>query len=106
MKTPETNLKMKRILRRIPLIRELKTLKVLYSHAQLTRLEHEFETLYDEYRRLMSATPEVLAEFRENNPRVSSELHIQELISFKASRLKQELDWKAYCLQRAQKHVE
>ncbi|EPK7533849.1 hypothetical protein PV540_005304 [Klebsiella pneumoniae] len=100
--TPE----IKRVLRKVPLIKHLPALRVIYSQPELERLEDEARGLRNEYERLATAGPAVLEEFRKDNPRVTSELHIRELIAFKASRLKQELGWKETCLVRARKYSE
>ncbi|TQI77341.1 hypothetical protein FHU10_5260 [Serratia fonticola] len=100
--TPE----IKRLLRKLPLIKHLPALRVIYSPKELERLEEEARNLGNEYNRLAAAGPAVLEEFRKDNPHVASELHIRELIAFRASRLKQELDWKEICLARARKYSE
>ncbi len=100
------SVRIKRFLRRVPWIRRHWSLRVLYTRAGLERLEREFRELQNEYDRLKAAGPEVREEFRREHPRVSSELHIRELIAFRASRLKQDLNYRRICLAYARKHTE
>ena len=95
----------KRILRRLPLIRDLDMFRVLYSQAELERLEAEMKQMQTEYHRLITEGKDVLEETRRANPRVSSELHIQELIRFKASRLKGQIRIRMLTLEDARKYV-
>lgn len=96
----------KRIIRRLPLIRDWHMFQVLYSQAELERLEVEMKQMQAEYDRLTAESEDVLEEMRRANPRVSSELHIRELIRFKASRLKGQIGIRTLTLRDARKYVE
>lgn len=79
--------------------------RVLYSQAELERLETEINKMQVEYARLIAEEEDILQEARRANPRVSSELHIRELIRFRASRLKSQIDLKMLTLDDARNHV-
>ncbi|HBU8763981.1 TPA: hypothetical protein MDE14_005067 [Klebsiella pneumoniae] len=96
----------KRIFRKLPVIGEFNMFRVLYSQADLRRLEKEMAAMQAEYQRLTAEGPDVLEETRRANPRVTSELHIREIIRFKASRLKDQIGLKMLTLNDARKHVE
>lgn len=99
-------LAIKRKMRKLPFIGDWHMFSVLYSQAELERLESELKSLQAEYDRLTAEGPDVLEETRSANPRVTSELHIRELILFKASRLKDQIGLKMLMLNDAREHVE
>ena len=96
----------KRILRKLPFIGNLDTFRVLYSQAELERLESELKIMQADYDRLAAEGPDVLEETRRANPGVTSELYISELIRFRASRLKDQIGLKMLTVNQARKHVE
>ncbi len=96
----------KRMMRKLPIIGDLHTFSVLYSLAELERLESKLKSLQAEYNRLAAEGADVLEETRSANPRVTSELHILELVRYKARRLKVELDYQKMVVEKARNHVE
>ncbi|EAO0751732.1 hypothetical protein ACK85N_004651 [Salmonella enterica] len=99
-------LAMKRKMRKLPFIGDWHMFRVLYSQDELERLEAEMKQMQSEYDRLTAEGEDVLEETRRANPRVTSELHIRELIRFRASRLKDQIDLKMLTLNDARNHVE
>ncbi|EOF5091697.1 hypothetical protein ACK1NQ_004653 [Salmonella enterica] len=97
---------MKRKMRKLPFIGDWHMFRVLYSQDELERLEAEMKQMQSEYDRLTAEGEDVLEETRRANPRVTSELHIRELIRFRASRLKDQIDLKMLTLNDARNHVE
>ncbi|MFG6078816.1 hypothetical protein [Erwinia sp. OPT-41] len=96
----------KRMMRKLPFIGDWHMFSVLYSQAELERLEAELNSLQAEYDRLTAEGPDVVEETRRANPRVSSELHILELVRYKARRLKAELNYQKIVVEEAREHVE
>lgn len=96
----------KRFFRKLPYINNWKMFQVIYSQAELERLESEMKRMQAEYDRLTAEGEDVLEETRRANPRVSSGLHIRELIRFKASRLKGQMSIRMLTLEDARKYVE
>lgn len=96
----------KRLLRKLPFTGNWTMLQVLYSQAELERLESEMKRMQAEYDRLTAEGDDVLQETRRANPRVSSELRIRELVRFKASRLKDQMGVRMLTLEDARKYVE
>lgn len=99
-------LAIKRKMRKLPYIGDWRMFRVLYSQDELARLEAQVKAMKAEYDRLIAEGQDVIEETRRDNPRVSSELHIRELIRFKASRLKDQIGLKMLTLDDARKHVE
>ncbi|EBQ9782647.1 hypothetical protein KXL21_004750 [Salmonella enterica] len=99
-------LAMKRKMRKLPFIGDWHMFRVLYSQDELERLEAEMKQMQSEYDRLTAEGEDVLEETRRANPRVTSELHIRELIRFRASRLKDQIDLKMLTLNDARNYVE
>ncbi|EJX0850520.1 hypothetical protein ODD70_004901, partial [Salmonella enterica] len=93
-------------MRKLPFIGDWHMFCVLYSQDELERLEAEMKQMQSEYDRLTAEGEDVLEETRRANPRVTSELHIRELIRFRASRLKDQIDLKMLTLNDARNHVE
>ncbi|MBE5254701.1 hypothetical protein [Mixta mediterraneensis] len=96
----------KRKMRKLPFIGAWHMFRVLYSQDELERLEAEMKIMQAEYDRLTSESEDVLEETRRANPRVSSELHILELVRYKARQLKAELDYQKMIVEEARNHVE
>ncbi|WP_312042958.1 hypothetical protein [Erwinia sp.] len=96
----------KRFMRKLPFIGDWHMFSVLYSQAELERLASELKTLQAEYNRFAAEGPDVLEETRSANPRVSSELHILELVRYKARRLNAELNYQKRVVDKARNHVE
>lgn len=96
----------KRILRKLPFVGNLDTFRVLYSQAELERLESELKIMQADYDRLTAEGMDVLEETRRANPGVTSELYISELIRFRASRLQDQIGLKMLTLIQARNHVE
>ncbi len=96
----------KRIIRKLPIIGDWRMFRVLYSQAELEGLEAEIKRMQAEYARLTAESADVLEETRQANPRVSSELRIRELVRFRASRLKDRIDFRMLTLLDAREHVE
>lgn len=99
-------LAIKRKIRKLPFIGDWHMFRVLYSQAELERLESKLKSLQAEYNRLAAEGPDVLEEARSANPRVSSELHILELVRYKARRLEAELNYQKMIVEEARNHVE
>lgn len=76
-----------------------------YTPHEIQVLEQELSRLKETYSRLEAADDLTVLEFKKNHPRVSSELHIRELINFQADRLKHEIAFKESNLKSAKKHV-
>ncbi|EJG9149358.1 hypothetical protein NA065_004558 [Salmonella enterica] len=76
-----------------------------YTPHEIQVLEKELSRLKETYSRLEAADDLTVLEFKKNNPRVSSELHIRELIKFQADRLKHEIAYKESNLKSAKKRV-
>jgi len=96
----------KRKMRKLPFIGNWHMFSVLYSQAELERLEAELKSLQAEYDRLAAESADVLEETRRAYPRVSSELHILELVRYKARRLKADLNYQRRIVEEARNHVE
>lgn len=96
----------KRLLRKLPYIGSWHMFRVIYSQAELERLEAEVKSMQADYDRLIAEGPDVLEETRQHNPRLSSELHIHELVRFRASRLKKDIDLKMWKARDARRYVE
>lgn len=97
---------MKRMMRKLPFIGDWPMFRVLYSQSELERLEIELNSLQAKHDRLAEEGQEVLEETRSANPRVSSELHILEIVRFKAQRLQNELNYKRLIVEKARRYVE
>lgn len=72
-----------------------------YTEADLVRMQDELLEMEAEYVRLKRCDESVLAEFRKENPRVSSHIHIRDLVKFKANRLFKEIGYKKMQLENA-----
>ena len=95
----------KNIMRKLPFIGNWHMFRVLYSQNELERLEAELNSVQAEYDRLAAEGPDIVEETRSANPRVSSELHILELVRYKARRLQAELNYKRLIVEEARNHV-
>lgn len=97
---------LKRIARKLPFFENLDAVKVKYTQAELARLENEVAAMQAAYDQLCTLSPDVLDECRKNNPSVTSEIHIKDLVKFKASRLMQDIRVRKEMLNEARKYVE
>lgn len=71
-----------------------KPLKRHYTDADISRKQNELNEMRAAHQRLIRCDEDVLAECRAENPTVTSEIHIRDLVTFKASRLMQEIKLK------------
>lgn len=72
-----------------------------YSDVDVSRIQTELNQMIDEYHRLIKCDDTVLEEFRNANPSVTSQLHIKDLVGFRASRLMQDIKLKEIQLKEA-----
>lgn len=76
-----------------------------YKPDEIETLEQELTRLKERYSQLIAADEFTMQQFKKDNPRVSSELRIRELIKFSADRLKDEIAYKEINLASAKKNV-
>lgn len=62
-----------------------------YTDADVSRIQNELNEMKLMHQRLVQCDEDVLADCRSENPTVSSETYIKDLVAFKASRLMQEI---------------
>lgn len=78
-----------------------KPLKRHYTDADISLKQNELNEMRSAYQRLIRCNEDVLAECRAENPTVTSEIHIRDLVTFKASRLMQDIKLKEVNLNEA-----
>ena len=76
-----------------------------YTNDDVSRIQNELTEMKSTYKRLIQCDENVLADCRAENPSVSSEIHIKDLVGFKASRLLQEIKLKEVNLSVARYNV-